>query len=302
MRILVTPRVFILAFVGACVIGLVAWIWWSGLSDDVVRWAGDRQYQVQDKLAGALRAVRAGEPGAFWALLGLCFAYGFFHAVGPGHGKLVMSGYAITSPVARIRLITISLLGALGQGATAIILVAVGFFFLGWTRSQMVGLADGGLQVFSAVAIGLIGVWLVWRGIRKWNANFAPGDQDSHSDHSTCGHVHGPDPAAAAQANSLGEAAGLVLSVAVRPCTGAIFVLIITFAMGISWVGVMGAIAMALGTALVTVAAALSASAARGGLSKGLQGPVGVRVMASVEIVVGSIVALLAFQVATQAL
>lgn len=298
MRQLRRHGLFALLLTGA--VALAVWLWGFGGSAQVTAWAAAEQREVQRGLATALRAVRGGEPWALAGLLGLCFAYGFFHAAGPGHGKLVMGGYALGEDVARARLIGATLAGALGQALTAILLVGAGALVFDWGRERMTGMADGALQVASAGAIVLVGLWLVWRGLRRWIAARAVADHrgrhapPSH-DHD-CGHVHGPDPRAVARATGWRDLAALVFAVAIRPCTGAIFVLILTFGMGIAWAGILGALAMALGTALLTLAVVLGAGHLRAGLADRLGGAGGLRMMAAVEVLAGALVALVAGQ------
>lgn len=279
-------------------VALAVWLWGLGGSAQITAWAAAEQREVQRGLAMALRAVRGGEPWAIWGLLGLCFAYGFFHAAGPGHGKLVMGGYALGEDVSRARLVAVTLAGALGQAVTAIALVGAGALALGWTRERMTGLADGALQVASAGAIVLVGLWLLWRGLRRWaraGAAAAHPHHHHHHDHD-CGHVHGPDPAAVAAASGWREIAAIVLAVAIRPCTGALFVLILTFGMGIAWAGILGTVAMSLGTALLTLGVALGAGQLRAGLADRVGGAGGLRVMAAIEMLAGAMVALVAGQ------
>ena len=110
-----------------------------------------------------------------------------------------------------------------------------------------------------------------------------------------CGHAHGPSLAQVQQAGSLRDALLLIAGIAIRPCTGALFVLVITWHMGIGGVGVLGAFAMALGTGLITIATGLAATGLRAGVLGGLAGsPRLAQAAAVAELTAGLIVVTLA--------
>ena len=55
-------------------------------------WVIAKQAIFYRALAGLIRSAKS-DGSAFWALLGISFVYGIFHAAGPGHGKAVISSY-----------------------------------------------------------------------------------------------------------------------------------------------------------------------------------------------------------------
>lgn len=270
-----------------------AFLWAGEAERAVMDWAMEGQRAAQEAMATALRALRAGEPSAVWTLLGLSFAYGLFHAAGPGHGKLLIGGYGAARSVGALRLSAVALLASVAQGATAVGLVAAGLWALGLGRAGMTALADGPLQALGHAAVAAIGLWLAWRGLRGLLRRAGPAE-GAHG--SGCGHAHTPSPEAIADAASLRELATLVAAVAIRPCTGALFLLILTAQLGIFVWGVAGTLAMALGTASVTVAVALTAVGLRAGLLSRLAGAAGrvARVQPAAELAVGLAVAWLA--------
>lgn len=282
--------------------GLALWLFaFGGLEALSVRaMAGQRE--AQTALAGGLRGLKAGHPGAFLGLLSVCFAYGFFHAAGPGHGKVVIGGLGLAGRGTARRLAGLALVSSLGQAVTAVALAAVGLSLLDWTRERLTGLAETLFAPLSWAAILAVGLWLLLRATRRLRRLAAPpAGHAHHHDHAhgeECGHSHGPTAEQAARATTFRESAALVAAIAVRPCTGALFLLIITHAMGLFPSGVAGTFAMALGTASVTVLVALlTRHAHTAALSRfaGLAGSATVaRAAALIEGAAGALIAALA--------
>jgi ABC-type nickel/cobalt efflux system permease component RcnA len=322
------PRVLII--VGAALgLGLLA-LWGLGGLDGFTAWAADSQRAAQNAMARALRALQAGQPGAWAALMGVCFAYGFFHAAGPGHGKVLIGGYGVARRVGVARLAGIALASSLAQAATAVLLVYAGVYFLNLSRQAMVGLAEDVFAPLSYAAIGLIGLWLAWRGGRSlWRARAVAGQHDAvghthahghthtgghthndghartdshtHSDghmHSeaqcgTCGHAHGPSLQDVEALTGWRDTAMLIAGIAIRPCTGALFLLILCWRMGIDSAGIAGAFAMGMGTATITVAVAGLSVWARQGALLALAGGRLSRAAPVIEVAAGVTVAFL---------
>ena len=298
-----------LALIVLGLLGAVAvWLWGMGGIMLLERWAADGQHDAQNAMAGLLRRLKAGDAAALAGLMGFCFAYGFFHAAGPGHGKVLIGGYGLGRRVPVGRLAGLAVASSLAQAATAVALVYAGVFLLDWSRERMVDTAEAWLAPLSYVLIGSVGLWLLLRGARKlWaqrRATAVPAHDHHHHDHAhdhsacaDCGHVHAPSLEDAAAVRSLRDALVLIGAVAVRPCTGALFLLILTWRMGIDAAGIAGAFVMGLGTASVTVlVAVLSVTARESALAQIAGGPATARALSLIEIAAGALVVLVAAQ------
>ncbi|NOC93193.1 MULTISPECIES: nickel/cobalt transporter [Ruegeria] len=288
---------------------LLLWFWGSGGFDSLAAWAAGEQREFQNQIARSLRAARAEQPEAVATLLTVCFAYGFFHAIGPGHGKVLIGGYGLGRRVAFWRLSAISVLSSLGQAVTAVVLVYAGVLVFQMSRESLVGTTEQVMAPISYGAIALIGLWLVARSLRSFAKRRTTSPHDHHhheNDHShhphhdgevcsDCGHRHGPTAQEVANVGSLREALILIAGIAARPCTGALFVLILTWQMGIAMVGIAGAFAMALGTALVTTLVGWTSFGLRGGLLASASATRFASVLApTIELVAGLIIAVIA--------
>ena len=232
-------------------------------------------------ISGAMRLVRTG--GGLSTLLALSFAYGVFHAAGPGHGKAVVSSYVVSNERALRRGLVISLLAALLQACVAISLVSIAAFAFHATAARMTGTAHI-LEIASYLGIVALGGVLLWRkGAALLAAlRFAPAPamalavpggtigggasrfvaDDCTQDHIHgigCGHFHAPDPRTLGRGFTWSGAAVTVATAGARPCSGAILVLVFALAQNIYYAGVLAVFAMGFGTALTTGALAAGA-------------------------------------------
>ncbi|PTE16046.1 nickel/cobalt transporter [Pseudogemmobacter blasticus] len=272
-------RTLTLAGLGLALV--LAALWLSGAFDALSGWIGAAQRATQDRLAAAVRALRAGEPGAVAGLLVVCFGYGVLHATGPGHGKALIGGYGLARRVPLARLSVLALASSLAQAAVAVVLVYAAVAVLGLTRDAVTAAGGGWVTATGNLMVVGLGLWLVIRGLRglgrlRSTAQAGSRDHDPHThahdhDHGPdcgCGHAHGPTLDQAAAVTSFRDAGLLIAGIALRPCSGALLLLVLTWQLGIGAAGIAGAFAMGLGVAVVTVAVAGVAVWAReGGLA-----------------------------------
>jgi ABC-type nickel/cobalt efflux system permease component RcnA len=214
-------------------------------------WILARQSEFYRALSASIRASKQNGT-APWGLMALSLAYGVFHAAGPGHGKAVISAYLFASGDTLKKGVVLAFLSALVQAIAAILLVAVLAAILGATASAMDSVTLT-LERLSYGLIAAVGAWLAWRkGSTLWHLVRGSRRGHDHVHGPDCGHLHAPLPAEGARMN-LRSALGTVMAIGVRPCTGAIIVLVFALAQGVFLSGIAATFAMALGTA-VTVA------------------------------------------------
>ncbi len=173
----------------------------GGSATGVFGWILTQQAAFEQGLNASVHSVAA-SPYAVGTLAGLSFAYGVFHAAGPGHGKAVIASYMIANEKALQRGVVLSFLAATLQGAVAIALVGLLAVVLNATARTMQGTAHT-IELMSFAGIALLGLWLVWRKgqilLRAFGAGTDVNKTHVHSDHThdheAAPHRHGHDQA-----------------------------------------------------------------------------------------------------------
>ncbi|MHB0771734.1 nickel/cobalt transporter [Bradyrhizobium sp. 5.13L] len=272
----------------------------------LIGWLLAKQSEFYRQMSATIRAAKS-DGSAVWTLLLISFAYGIFHAAGPGHGKAVIASYLVANRETARRGIALSFASALMQSLVAILIVGISAWILNATAKTMCK-AEGVIEIASYALIALFGLRLVWvKGgafIRALQAaqpvpaiagvphhhdhdHHHPRDAHAHHDHDHghdhhhghshahhdhghghvhdehCGHSHGPTPSELAGPGGWRRGFAAILTVGIRPCSGAILVLVFALAQGLFWTGVAATFLMGLGTAITVAAIAVIAVSAK---------------------------------------
>ena len=250
----------------------------SGLWADIQRWILARQSDFYMALKDAVKLVRTSWPALF-LLLGLSMAYGLFHAAGPGHGKVVLTTYLFASGASARKGAILALVAAMVQASVAVLLIGIAAVLLNLTSIVITQTAQL-LELASYAMFVILGGWLILRAIRtarhEWERLkgnepvVAHHDHDHHDHHDHhhdetcgCGHSHTAPLEVIEQAKGVRGMALAVISMGLRPCSGALIVLVFALSQKVFWAGVLSAYAMGLGTGLTVAALALIAVYAR---------------------------------------
>jgi nickel/cobalt exporter len=285
----------------------------------IVGWVLAKQAEFYRAMSSTIRAAKT-DGSAFWSLLGISFAYGVFHAAGPGHGKAVISSYLVANEETARRGIALSFISAMLQSLMAVAIVGIGAWLLGATARTLCS-AERVIEIVSYGLIALLGLMLVFtkgRGFLKSLPLSLPGsapalatagapahdhaahdhhhhgahdhhhhghhhdhdhahhghghhhhhghDHDHHDhDHGGFfGHSHGPTPAELAGPGGFARGLGAIFAVGLRPCSGAILVLVFALAQGMFLTGVAATFVMGVGTAITVGVIAVIAVGAKG--------------------------------------
>ena len=239
---------------------------WPTLITTGIQW----QKQINNELSELLHAAKNESLTAGISLIVLSFLYGILHSVGPGHGKLIVTTYIATQD-AKVKLsLIITLVSSLMQAFVAVALVSVLLLAFNASMREINHAAEIfiPLSFYTAILLGIAvicrNLLLMYRVIKKHKQATIDSNKlmikavkqidakHEHHDNCGCGHQHVVAPEQINDASSFKEYLAIILSIGIRPCTGAIMVLLFANMLDIYWLGIVSAIVMALGTALTT--------------------------------------------------
>lgn len=210
------------------------------------------QRGLHTKLSDALRAIQEDGLRASLILTAFSFVYGALHAAGPGHGKVIISTYLLSHESQLRRGIVLSFAAALTQGLTAVVIVSFAFELMKLSMVQTRGIVNH-VEVVSFAMVALVGFYITCMQAQSLRRKIYISGKaiDNCADGSEkCDHHHGPGASELEKELSLRSFIGIILSIGIRPCSGAVIVLLLAFSLGHVAAGLFAVLAMSLGTAI----------------------------------------------------
>lgn len=238
------------------------------LLHNVILW--QKAFNLQ--LSSSLNQLNQQHQEAGITLIFISFFYGIFHAVGPGHGKFILTSYLALEQSKLRQAVKISLASSIVQGIVAILLVSIIVVAFTLSRSYfnltLKWVERGSFMLM--ILLGFYWIYQAWKGIRlpklqirKISPMQMPQEKTPlvshhiHHEHCSCGHQHLPSSVQMNQSTGWKSQLFLILSMGSRPCSGAILVLFLSYTLNIYLWGILATLMMALGTGITLTIFAL---------------------------------------------
>ena len=238
------------------------------LLHNVILW--EKAFNLQ--LSSSLNQLGQQHQEAGITLILISFFYGIFHAIGPGHGKFILTSYLALEQSKLKQAVKISLASSIVQGIVAILLVSI--IIVAFTLSRtyfnltLKWVERGSFMLM--ILLGVYWIYQAWQGIRppklqirKISPMQMPQEKTPlvshhiHHEHCGCGHQHLPSSVQMNQSTGWKSQLFLILSIGSRPCSGAILVLFLSYTLNIYLWGILATLMMALGTGITLTIFAL---------------------------------------------
>lgn len=231
----------------------------------------DWQRLFNQLISDNLHHIQQHSAAAGVTLITASFLYGVIHALGPGHGKFIIASYLSTHESRLKQSIKLSVFSSLTQGIVAVVATSVVLIVLNLS-SRYFKLSQLWLERGAFLLLAGLGLYWIYQGSRTLKKPSATifqinkltplsSSQSAVKNHRTfstehapvcaCGHQHLPNAQQLKKAEDWKSQLLVILSIGMRPCSGAIFVLFLSYMLDIYLWGVVATLAMSLGTGLM---------------------------------------------------
>ena len=183
-----------------------------------------------------------------WLLI-FSFIYGMIHAIGPGHGKSLVSAYFLSNNRSVMKAFSIASLIAVVHTFSAFTLTFVIYYILNAYLNEYFTDVESITTKISALVIIAIALYLFYKKIPKKSTEKPLWSTENPNEHQTS--------CVCSACKNTSTDLGVILSAGIIPCPGTITIFVFAISYGMYTVGFLSAIFMSVGMSVVIFAAAL---------------------------------------------
>ena len=209
--------------------------------------------KLKENLKELLKDIKQNNSfSSYMWLLVFSFLYGILHAIGPGHGKSLVSSYFINQEKSYLKALSISSLIGVVHTFSAFILTLVVYYSLGFIFNSVIVNIEQIATKISAVIIISIALYLIYKKTKKSQPQlkFTTAVKPStilspkvtHTQSLSCG---------CSACKTTSTDLGVILAAGIIPCPGTVTIFLFTMSLGIYFVGFLSALFMSAGMSLI---------------------------------------------------
>ncbi len=200
--------------------------------NSIISW----QQKINLTISDSFDRLDAGDSSMYIYILAVAFIYGLVHALGPGHGKMVIASYFLVKQARVKEALKAGFLTSIIHTLTALGLTIILFIFFQNSITQYFKDINANMYKISAIFIIFIALYLLYETIK---------DKDVHEDEVDKKKIKN---------KSLFSVA---LSIGIVPCPGVMTIVLFSMILGYYYLGVLSAIMMSIGMGITISFAAI---------------------------------------------
>jgi nickel/cobalt exporter len=194
------------------------------------------QQEINLMISDYFDLLQEGNATAHFTILAISFLYGLIHAMGPGHGKMVIASYFLAKDSNRVEAFKAGFLTAIIHTISALLITGILYVFFQNTISGYFQSINQNMYKVSAVFIILIACFLLYESL------------------------HDRDKKEEMQPLKNKNILTIALSIGIVPCPGVMTIVLYAMILGYLTLGVFSAVTMSIGMGLTISIAAILAS------------------------------------------
>ncbi len=200
-------------------------------------------------------------PLSYLLLLLFAYLYGVIHALGPGHGKTLVSSYFLSNDRSYAKAFYISVAIGFVHTFSAFLLTLVIYFAVDTFLAQFLDDTVFFTTKISAFVIIFIALYLLYKKYRAYQTQRRIRQTPTYS-FSATPHV-GTCSCASCKVDARSTDAALIISAGIIPCPGTTTIFIFAISLGLYYAGFLSALVMSMGMSTIIFFSALLSVAVR---------------------------------------